>query len=99
MSSLRMRARASFGFRSLAIGILLCPVAALAEPAPAAIGVNIDQARLIRLPARVATLVVGNPLIADVTLQSGGVVVVTGKSYGGTNLIAMDRAGEVLVVR
>ena len=94
-----MRARASFGFRSLAIGILLCPVAALAEPSPAAIGVNIDQARLIRLPARVATLVVGNPLIADVTLQSGGVVVVTGTSYGGTNLIAMDRAGEVLVDR
>ena len=42
---------------------------------------------------------VGNPLIADVTLQSGGIVVVTGKGYGATNFIAMDRGGEVLVDR
>ena len=50
-------------------------------------------------PPRVATIVVGNPLIADVTLQPGGIVVVTGKGYGATNFIAMDRAGEVLVDR
>ena len=50
-------------------------------------------------PARVATIVVGNPLIADVTLQAGGILVVTGKGYGATNFIAMDRAGEVLVDR
>ena len=50
-------------------------------------------------PPKVATIVVGNPLIADVTLQSGGIVVVTGKGYGATNFIAMDRAGEVLVDR
>ena len=99
LSSLRTRARASFGFRSLAIGILLCPAAAFAEPPPRAIGVIIDQARLIKLPARVATIVVGNPLIADVTLQPGGIVVVTGKGYGATNFIAMDRAGDVLVDR
>jgi len=43
--------------------------------------------------------VVGNPLIADVTLQSGGIVVVTGKGYGATNFIAMDRNGDVLVDR
>jgi Flp pilus assembly secretin CpaC len=43
--------------------------------------------------------VVGNPLIADVTLQSGGIVVVTGKGYGATNFIAMDRGGEILVDR
>jgi hypothetical protein len=99
LSSLRTRARASFGFRSLAIGILLCPAAAFADPPPQAIGVNIDQARLMKLPARVATIVIGNPLIADVTLQPGGIVVVTGKGYGATNFIAMDRAGEVLVDR
>jgi Flp pilus assembly secretin CpaC len=99
LSSLRTRARAAFGFRSLAIGVLLCPAAAFAEPPPEAVGVNIDQARLIKLPDRVATIVVGNPLIADVTLQPGGIVVVTGKGYGVTNLIAMERGGEVLVDR
>jgi Flp pilus assembly secretin CpaC len=98
-----MRVRAPFGIRSLAVGFLLWPVAALAAPAvtPAAdaIAVNVDQAKLVRLPARVATIVVGNPLIADVSLQTGGVVVVTGKGYGATNFIAMDRSGEVLVDR
>jgi len=63
------------------------------------ISVSVDQAKLVKLPGRVATLVVGNPLIADVTLQSGGMIVVTGKGYGATNVIAMDRAGDVLVDR
>jgi Pilus formation protein N terminal region len=78
------------------MAILLWPVAALAGPAADIIAVNVDQAKLIKLPARVATIVVGNPLIADVTLQTGGIVVVTGKGYGATNFVAMDRAGEVL---
>jgi len=99
LSILRTRARASFGFRALAIGILLCPVAAFAEFPVDAIAVNVDQAKLVRLPGRVSTIVVGNPLIADVTLQNGGVIVVTGKGYGATNFIAMDRSGEILVDR
>ncbi|MGJ4926868.1 pilus assembly protein N-terminal domain-containing protein [Bradyrhizobium sp. HKCCYLS2038] len=78
--------------------MLLWPAAASADPDPA-IAVNVDQAKLVKLPDKVATLVVGNPMIADVTLQSGGIIVVTGKSYGATNFIAMDRAGQVLVDR
>jgi Flp pilus assembly secretin CpaC len=101
VSSLRIAMRAFVVLRSLAIGILLVPASALAAPAPTGgtIPVNIDQAKLIRLPERVATIIVGNPLIADVTLQLGGIVVVTGKGYGATNFVAMDRNGEVLVDR
>src|ERR1700676_2437355 len=96
-SSLRTRTRANSRLRSLAIGILLWPAAAMAGPMTAdVVAVNVDQARLVKLPARVATIVVGNPAIADVTLQSGGIVVVTGKGYGATNFVAMDRAGEIL---
>ena len=97
--SLRTRVRASLIVRSLAVGMLVWPAAAFAEPTAEAIAVNVDQAKLVRLPTRVATIVVGNPLIADVTLQTGGIVVVTGKGYGATNFIAMDRSGEVLVDR
>jgi Flp pilus assembly secretin CpaC len=99
LSSLRMRVRAPFGFRSLAIAMLLWPAVAVAEPAADVVAVNVDQAKLVKLPSRVATIVVGNPLIADVTLQTGGIIVVTGKGYGATNFIAMDRAGEILVDR
>jgi Flp pilus assembly secretin CpaC len=100
-SSVRMRVRAPFAVRSLAIGILLWPLAAIAAPTPAVdpIAVNVDQAKLVRLPGKVATIVVGNPLIADVALQTGGVIVVTGKGYGATNFVAMDRSGEILVDR
>jgi hypothetical protein len=38
----------------------------------------------------------GNPLIADLSIQSGGMVVLTGKGYGVTNLLALDSAGSVL---
>ncbi len=94
-----MRARARVSFCTLLIGVLLWPAAALAAPAADTIAVYVDQAKLVKLPAKVATIVVGNPLIADVTLQTGGIVVVTGKGYGATNFIAMDRAGDILVDR
>jgi Flp pilus assembly secretin CpaC len=58
--------------------------------------VHIDQATILKLPERTATLVVGNPLIADAVVQPGGVVVITAKSYGATNLVALDRAGATL---
>jgi hypothetical protein len=93
-SSLRNRNRPLL---ALAAVVLLWPFAAFADAD--AIAVNVDQAKLVKLPSRVATIVVGNPLIADVTLQTGGVIVVTGKGYGATNFIAMDRGGEILVDR
>ena len=60
------------------------------------ISIRLDQARISRLPDRVSTIVIGNPLIADVSLQQGGLMVLTGKGYGSTNLIALDRNGDVL---
>jgi hypothetical protein len=59
--------------------------------------VIMDQAKLLKLPDKVATIVVGNPLIADVSLQPGGMMVITGKGYGVTNLVVLDRAGTVLL--
>ena len=68
------------------------------RPAPAAdVAVILDQAKLIKLPEKVATVVVGNPLIADASLQPGGLMVVTGKGYGTTNFIVLDRSGAVLM--
>ena len=61
------------------------------------ISVNVDQAQIVTLPDRVATIVIGNPLIADATVQGGGILVVTGKGFGRTNLLALDRTGRVLM--
>jgi len=76
---------------------LAVTAAASAAPAPSEpIVVNLDQARLVQLPDRAATVVVGNPLIADLSIQPGGLAVVTGKGYGATNFIVLDKAGAVL---
>ena len=81
------------------VGIALFATALLgAAPAKAdTISVYVDQARVVKLPERVSTIVIGNPLIADATLQGGGILVVTGKGYGSTNLLALDRSGRVLL--
>jgi len=88
-------------FKRLIIALVLafCAVAVIAtRPAPAAdVAVILDQAKLIKLPEKAVTVVIGNPLIADASLQAGGLVVITGKSYGMTNFIALDRAGAVLM--
>src|SRR3954462_5155166 len=71
---------------------------ALANVAKADIvNVSLNQAQVLRLPSGVATIVIGNPLIADASLQAGGLLVVTGKGYGSTNLLALDRSGRVLL--
>jgi hypothetical protein len=61
--------------------------------------VLVDQATLVRLDRPAAEIVVGNPSIADISVQSGKVLVVTGKSFGETNLIVMDTDGKVIANR
>ena len=80
----------------IALGLLLLAALMLPRPAAAAdtLSITLDQATIMKLPEKVSTIVVGNPLIADVAVQSGGLVVVTGKGYGSTNLIALDRTGR-----
>jgi Flp pilus assembly secretin CpaC len=76
-------------------GTVLPQAGALAV-GPDAVLVTVDRAKVIRLPERTQTVIVGNPIIADVTLQRNGLLVVTGKSYGVTNLIALDNTGTML---
>jgi hypothetical protein len=81
---------------AIAVGVL----AALAWPAMACadpLQIVLDQARIIRLPERVATIVVGNPAIADISVQPGGIMVLTGRGYGATNILVLDRSGQVLM--
>jgi Pilus formation protein N terminal region len=69
-------------------------VAASSAAAAETMIVTMDQAKLARIPPRTATLVIGNPLIADVSVQAGGAMVITGKGYGVTNVIALDPNGQ-----
>lgn len=91
-----MRAGKTTAVLALLLSMVLMP--AIAKDA-GTIDVVLDQAALMKLPDKVSTIVIGNPMIADIAVQSGGLVVVTGKGFGATNLIALDRSGAVLMER
>jgi hypothetical protein len=58
--------------------------------------VRYDQSQLIRLPRPAAEVIIGNPSIADVAIQGGNLLAVTGKSFGVTNIIALDAQRNVI---
>jgi Flp pilus assembly secretin CpaC len=58
--------------------------------------VKYDQSQLLRLPKPATEIIVGNPSIADVAIQSGNLLVVTGKTFGITNIIALDADRNVI---
>lgn len=89
----RCTTHAVFGFSVLA--------AAVAPPfVPATAGqdliVRYDQSQLLRLPRPVSEVIIGNPSIADVSVQAGNLLVVTGKTFGVTNIIALDLQKNVI---
>lgn len=79
--------------------LLVGALALIHFPASASAGesvfitIAIDQARIIRLQKDAVQIIVGNPAIADVTPQDSRLLVATGKSFGTTNLIALDQDG------
>jgi len=82
---------------ALALALLLV-LPAIAAPAlaedDAPITVNVNMARVLRINSPAATVIVGNPAVADVTIQDPQTLVLTGKSYGQTNLIVLDSTGN-----
>jgi hypothetical protein len=87
-------------FWPLIVALLATGASSKAQNASATdVIVLIDQASLVRLDRPAAEIVVGNPSIADVSVQSGKVLIVTGKSFGETNLIVIDADGKMITNR
>jgi Flp pilus assembly secretin CpaC len=77
-----------------ALGLALAGATAVVAQDNAPIDVKVNMARVLRISAPAATVIVGNPGIADVTIQDPQTLILTGKSYGQTNLIVLDAYGE-----
>lgn len=58
--------------------------------------VRYDQSQLLRLPRSISQVIIGNPSIADASVQGSNLIVVTGKTFGVTNIIALDKQGNVI---
>ena len=78
---------------------MLCGLIAAAAETGEDIIVKYDQSQLFKLPQPPSEIIIGNPVIADVAVQSGGLLVITGKSFGVTNLIVLDAKREVMMER
>jgi hypothetical protein len=84
----------------LAVAFVLASGASPARAETSAIAVILDQAKIAQLPQGTTTLIVGNPMIADVTmLKNNNTMIITGKGFGQTNLIAIDAAGSLIEER
>lgn len=60
------------------------------------VSVKVNMARILRISAPANTVIIGNPRVADVTIQDPQTLVLTGKSYGKTNMIVLDAAGNAI---
>ncbi|OAI30485.1 hypothetical protein A1351_08905 [Methylosinus sp. R-45379] len=91
-----MRSSRFHGYLALLVGATVTAGVAMArEGERRGVFVDIDRARVVRMPEGAQTLIIGNPLIADVTmLKTNRLMVVTGKSFGSTNLILLDPTGN-----
>jgi Flp pilus assembly secretin CpaC len=61
------------------------------------IDVTIDFAKVMKLDRPAATIVIGNPGIADASVEDEQTVVLTGKAAGTTNLIVLDDQGSEII--
>jgi Flp pilus assembly secretin CpaC len=69
-----------------------------ATPAMASgIEVIMNQAKIVKLARAADTIVLGNPAIADAAVQDPSTVVLTGKGFGVTNLVVLDKDGNPII--
>ncbi len=91
--TLKRKARPLASALIVGVAALFTSGAALA----ADLTVGIDQTRPVRLSSPVSTLSIGNPAIADVSMQNGNVMFVIGKTFGNTNIIGLDAKGDTVL--
>jgi Flp pilus assembly secretin CpaC len=87
----------AFARRAVIAAVAVCAGAAMGNCAPAGMGkvvdLTIDFATVLKLDRPAKTIVIGNPGIADASVQDGTTVVLTGKAAGTTNMIILDDKG------
>ena len=83
--------KALVGLAIIAGGVVLAREAAqAAEP----IAIMIDRAKVMRISRPADTVIIGNPAIADASIQDNRTLIITGRSFGTTNLIVLDAQGQ-----
>ena len=82
------------GLARLARAVLSASVAAAVLlpvlPAQAEVMLAVDRAKVLRVNRPADVVIIGNPAIADATVRDSQTLIITGHSFGSTNLIVLD---------
>jgi Flp pilus assembly secretin CpaC len=82
---------------ALALAGLATLASGMAAPAAAdPISVVVDRAKVMHISKPANVVIVGNPAIADATIQDTQTLIITGRSFGTTNLIVLDDKGQTI---
>lgn len=84
-------------YLSLGAAALLTVALSAAALAGPGIEVVMNQAKILKLARPADTIVIGNPAIADASVQDATTLVLTGKGFGVTNLVVLDSDGSPIV--
>jgi len=72
---------------------------ALAVPASAAVQkvvVALDEAKILTFDKPAASIIVGNPAVADISVQDDRTALLFGKAPGSTNILVLDASGGMI---
>lgn len=85
--------------RRLFILVSMLAATAMASAAAMADGLELNwrEARVVRLAKPATSIVIGDPTVADVTLDSPTTVIVFGKTPGETNILVLGGEDELLL--
>ncbi|MGY6709290.1 MAG: pilus assembly protein N-terminal domain-containing protein, partial [Rhizobiaceae bacterium] len=79
-------------------GVILTGLAgATTALADAGISINMNQAKILKLARPADTIIIGNPQIADASVQDSSTIILTGRGFGVTNLVVIDTDGMPLL--
>ncbi|WP_442953900.1 pilus assembly protein N-terminal domain-containing protein [Pararhizobium sp.] len=59
--------------------------------------VFMDHARVLKLDRPVSKVIIGNSDVADATVADSKTIVITGRSFGTTNLVILDLDGNAII--
>jgi len=80
--------------RALPLALLFASIAASTAAEP--LTVAIDHSSRLNVQGAAASVVVGNPQVADVTVVDSHTLFVSGRGYGETDVVVLDGAGRTI---
>ena len=91
----------AFKMKTFAAGIvslvMVSGAAMAADKNDDLIRVFMNHARVLKLDRAVAKVIIGNSDVADATVADSKTIVLTGRSFGTTNLVLLDSTGNAIL--